>query len=263
MQFCGSFNDLFCFFGGTTSYEDCEFVDNKSNEKNNVEISEKPSPSFRRKHCNNSVDRFMFKRKRIANDSIPFRTRRCISKREGSFLNLFQNRRTVCKSGINKRAYDFECTDPSENILVLEQLYPTSTRSERHRFVNGRTLRRSIEKLDEYMNWRNETKLDDEEYISQQSKLVEDRDCWKFVVEFTAQRMGIDFKEDIAQIVRFGDASEEFRTLDGKRVGVMLAGLIDLDIAPKEFYSSCIVSYLNFKLNRESLETIVVLVDVR
>ena len=188
-------------------------------------------------------------------------------KRKRSLPHMLQNLNSR-NSGLDQSLtdpndYNLECMDCDENMKILERFFPTSTESERRRFVIDRTLGRSIEKMDNFMIWRKETKVDHDAFVSKQLSLVDDLDCWNFVVRFTADRTGVRLTTAIPQIIRLGNGSEEIRTLRGKRVAQILAAMIDLELASQEFYSACVVSYLHFKLDRESLEKIAVLVDVR
>ncbi len=280
MPFCGAFNNVFDIFGGETI--EGNYCEDESKEKNVVisnNVKTCPNAYTQRRDKAFSPIPFFIRRNKISpgqqqSERSGRRTRslNCIGKGKRSFLKFFQNHRsgsnrdTSSVSSFNREYdmdYDMNCVDPDQNATALQHLFPNSTGSERLRFVADRRLGKSIQKMDDYMKWREETELDDEEFTSQQSKFVDDLDCWNFVVKFTATRMELNLTSIIPQIVRFGNPSEEFKTLDGKRVVQVLAALIDLDVAPYEFYSACIISYLHFKLDRETLETIVVLVDVR
>ena len=155
--------------------------------------------------------------------------------------------------------------DEAENMKTLERMFPSTTLMERHRFASGRTLKKSVDRMGHYIKWRTQLNLDDETFTSSQYKLHDDEKCWNFVVSYISKQMYpvVELNTTLPRIVRFGSKHEEPRTRDGKRVAHILAAMIDLDIAPQEFYMACIAAYLDFKLDRNSLETITVLIDVR
>lgn len=262
MQYCGAFSPFInifnLFWSGTGEETDCSDGELKI-KRNDIDCC---------KSCEgktNQLPWFLVRRNKVGTWH-SLRKKRSV-KRRRSLRHMLQNinRRSsrLDQRLVEPNEYDLECMDCDENMKVLERLFPTSTESERRRFVIDRTLGRSIEKMDNFMIWRKETKVDHDTFISKQLSLVDDLDCWNFVVSFTADRMGVKLTTAIPQIIRLGNDSEEIRTLCGKRVAHILAAMIDLELASQEFYSACVVSYLHFKLDRESLETIAVLVDVR
>lgn len=252
--FSGAFDSIFCFLS-----------DNKGG--NRVE-TEQPSSSTLNETMNENQDlrRKVWRRRRVSpvkGTTVTTHGFRNKSQRirfgwgERSNDATKNNERVhhgLLKSGSSRKV------DLIQNTKALGQSFPTSTPMERHRFASGRTLQRSMEKMDSYIKWREKHNLDNKKFASSQSKIVDDKECWNFVVSYAAEHMQpkVHLKCHLPRIVRFGP-----RSRDGKRVVQILAAMIDPELASQEFYSHCVAAYLDFKLNRDSLETIVVLVDVR
>ncbi len=261
---CGIFHSICSFFTGDdceklVEASDCDDVTSPVKNENDKTI---PSHRSRRRMKINS------RRKRVSpNNNAEIKRKNFLLSKD-----WFSRRRNAQKEEENESNKDIvkscshsDSCDNLETIKSLKELYPRSTYMERYRFATGRTLKRSTAKMDFYMKWREQFYVDDESFVSQKSVLVDDEECWNFVVSHTAKRMNppVDLEAPLPRIVRFGEHNNEPRTINGKRIAHILAAMIDLNIAPQEFYSACVATYLDFKLDRDSLETIAVLVDVR
>jgi hypothetical protein len=245
---------------------DCDKHD-KENVSSNVEASKESSnyakdPPPRRRRLSRRVSSFFGPQ----NVNLSKRRR---PKRSKSVPNLFSRRRqslkhkTVNNSLVTLSEGHLGCDDEAENMERLETLFPHSTLMERKRFVTGRTLKKSIKKMEHYFEWRQKFNLDDKSFTLPQKQLTNDIECWNLVVAHTAKQMNATLQQPLPRIVRFGNKNEEAKSLKGKRVAHILAALVDLDLASQEFYAACVAAYLDFMLDRNSLESIAVLVDVR
>jgi len=67
---------------------------------------------------------------------------------------------------------------------------------------------------------------------------------------------------NLPRIVRFGEVND-LLAADGRRMVQVYPGMIDADIAPLEFYALCFAIYIDLKLDRNSDETVHVLIDTR
>mmetsp|Transcript_20583 Transcript_20583/g.23310 ORF Transcript_20583/g.23310 Transcript_20583/m.23310 type:complete len:411 (+) Transcript_20583:270-1502(+) len=150
--------------------------------------------------------------------------------------------------------------DP-EHDKILKEMFPTATPIERQRFVSQRTFDRAIEKMEIFMKWREQYHLDDPTYVKAQATIVDDQECWDCVVSHMAKYNDppIELTGPLPQIIRLLEA----KSLSGHRIAHIIAAMLDQQLAPQEFYSACVAAYFDFKMDRDSLESIVVLIDVR
>ena len=138
---------------------------------------------------------------------------------------------------------------------------------ERKRFLTGRTLERAEQKMLSYFQWRQQYHLDTAPYMSNQN-LKKDEDVWNSAVEHTfkhyesSSNVASPTPGKLPRIIKFGEIND-LRTLDGKRVALVLPALIDKSLAPLDFYARCVGVYLDLKLDRSSNEYIYVIVDLR
>ena len=151
-----------------------------------------------------------------------------------------------------------------ESNQILEQKLPSSTPMERKRFLTGRSLKRVVQKMELYFEWREQYKLDEASY-SQRTKFESDGDAWDFAVEHTSRYYdspGASPPSKLSRIIKFGEIDDLY-ALDGRRIAQVLPGLIDKKLATLDFYARCVGVFLNLKLDRNSDESIYVMVDVR
>jgi len=159
---------------------------------------------------------------------------------------------------------------------VLKDRFQMSTAQERKRFLSGRTLDRASDKMQSFMIWRQQYRLEETHLLPFHQ--YNDLEVWNYAVshavscyrrnENTSKRQRntppIDNSQMVLpRIVKFGDDPTDFRANDGRRIALVNPALIDNSIAPLELYASCIAVYLYLKLDRQSEENIHVLIDVR
>ena len=114
------------------------------------------------------------------------------------------------------------------------------------------------------MKWRNDYNLDRAKEVMSKSR-VNDEDTWDFAVNWASKhsKQGLRQCKSLPRIVKFGQGRNDLRTKDSKRLVQVLPGMIDKKMAPLEFYALCVAIYLDMKLDRNSDESIYILVDVR
>ena len=144
----------------------------------------------------------------------------------------------------------------------LEHQFPASTLMERKRFLNLRALKSAETKMESYMNWRQLYQLDSTSFTKNDK--LSDKEAWNFAVAHAAKYFEGkgQMPSTLPRIVRFGE-KKDLRALDGRRIAQVLPGLIDKKLATLDFYALCVGVFLDVKLDRDSDETIHVLVDVR
>ena len=147
---------------------------------------------------------------------------------------------------------DNACSSMSE---VLASEFPTITISERQRFSSGRSLERARYKMSRYVEWR-------KKYNVEPALCAVDEEIWNHAAKFAAKSLGSESNELLPRILRFG-TSYDWTSKSGNRVVQVLPGLIDTGIASLEVYVLSCSLYLDLKLDRHSLEQIIVLIDVR
>ena len=151
------------------------------------------------------------------------------------------------------------------NERILKERFPTSTSMERKRFLTGRPLEKASRKMSSYMQWRKLYKLDDASYLQRKAEIKSDGDAWDFAVEQTFKCYEDRPKSTpckLPRVIKFGEV-DDIHALDGRRVGYVLPGRIDRKLASLDFYARCLGVFLDLKLDRESSETIYIVVDVR
>jgi hypothetical protein len=147
-------------------------------------------------------------------------------------------------------------TDGGSSVCeTIAREFPTLTQSERKRFISGRSIERARDKMAKYVEWRTRYNIDT-------AHSIKDEVIWNHAASFAAKHVGFKLKDPMPRILRFGE-SFDWTSKNGNRVVQVLPGLIDTAIAPLEVYVLCSSLYLDLKLDRNSMEQIVVLVDVR
>lgn len=169
-----------------------------------------------------------------------------------------------------------DTSDPSvsrDENEELKLLFPSSTVQERNRYLKGRSLDRAAEKMETFMKWRDEYHLFSENVDGIRFG-KDDEQLWQSAVSHsakyyhsatkTARNSDTTYQDinSLPRIVKFGEA-DDFRASDGKRLLLVLPGLIDKSRASLDFYATCVAVFLYFKLDRYSEESIYVLIDVR
>ena len=191
-------------------------------------------------------------------------------RQKGGRLRRFMKRKSTNLSSSSAETVASELSTSSDdcetNEKELQRRFPQSTFAERKRFLQGRTLIRATEKMDIYMKWRNDYDLDRaKQVMSKNRQGVTDEDTWDFAVNWASKQSKQSLKQEksLPRIVKFGRGRNDLRTKDSKRLVQVLPGMIDKKMAPLEFYALCVAIYLDMKLDRNSDESIYILVDVR
>lgn len=168
--------------------------------------------------------------------------------------------------------------DSTYEAQVLKTRFPMSTVQERKRFLSGRTLDRASDRMQSFMNWRDNYKLDDSHLLS--LRHYDDLQIWNFAVSHAVScydtkvahtskrqrnvsRIGTCQMLLLPRIVKFGNDHQDYRANDGRRIALVHPALVDIRSAPLDLYAACIAVYLYMKLDRHSDENIHVLIDVR
>lgn len=197
-------------------------------------------------------------------------------KKKGLFRRSDRKRRGMRGSKRSKRSRALKfrksksdatlCSEGSdfflEDKIELGHRFPGSTQGERTRFLKQRSLTRATEKMDYYMKWRQQYHLDSG-WFRRHTLFSSDEAAWNFAVEHSAKYYnGGTVQSTLPRIVKFAH-TKNLRAKDGKRIAQVLPGMIDKRLAPLEFYALCVAVYLDLKFDRNSDESIYVLVDVR
>ena len=237
------------------------------------EESEVGNKSFRQRlHCARSNTKSTKRRRKLFSpklktNSSQHRSNTKQKEDEKLYLESREEHEEVRSNSNEFQSKREENTDVSEEpVDVLERMFPTSTPNERYRFISRRTVKRAAEKMNFFMEWREKFKLDDEIFTSQKALILDDEESWNFVVSYISKQMSpvFELQHKLPRIIRFADVyNNELRTCNGKRVAYILAAMLDVNLATQVFYSACVTAYLDFKLDRNSLETIAVVIDVR
>jgi hypothetical protein len=197
--------------------------------------------------------------------------RREISKRNKTRRRLFRRRPKNCEKSVSNNTLitDFSLDPLEENDQILEKKFPGSTPMERKRFLTGRSLERAQQKMESYIKWREQYHLNTAPYTVAQN-FKKDEDAWDFAVDHTSKYYetpssssdAFSAPKKLPRIVKFGEI-DDLRALDGRRIALVLPGLIEKKVAPLDFYARCVGVYLDLKLDRDSDENIYVIVDLR
>lgn len=180
------------------------------------------------------------------------------------------SKRSKTSSALSFRRSESDTTLSSEGSdylfeddrIELGNRFPASTQGERTRFLIGRSLIRSTEKMDLYMKWRQQYQLDSDNF-KRHPVFKSDEAEWNFAVEHASKHYnGGSVKSALPRIVKFAH-TQPLRAKDGKRIAQVLPGLIDKQLAPLDFYALCVAVYLDLKFDRNSDESIYVVIDVR
>jgi len=206
----------------------------------------------------------------LARSLARFRKRRSMrksskEKKKGENYRASKLRRSIAKWRKTKEAEGGTTVSVDEHERQLAEMYPTTTQAERLRFLKNRTIERAIEKMTFYTGWRKEMKIDEPEYLDAIAEQDDDEKLWKFVVQYVEGFMQDEiYKKNatIPRFVRFGNEGE-IVSLGGKRCAQVLPGMVDKKIASFKFYAQLVAVYLDAKLDRDSIENIFILVDVR
>jgi len=173
---------------------------------------------------------------------------------------------------------DFDAKDVIQrdiDAIALSREFPDATLEECIRFRSRRSIEQARVKLKGYLEWRTFYLLD--QIPPYQSQLFSnDEQVWNFAVNhalkfFPAFKLetdlprflrvvGHDANIQYTQIMECHDCT---RSKSGKRVVLILSGLIDSRIAPLELYALAFAMYFDLILDRQSLDDIVFAADVR
>ena len=197
--------------------------------------------------------RSFFRRRRIKKSSNENKTSR------GLFLRRSKSDATVSSvSTVSSEGTDHHLETGNE----LQKRFPASTRQERKRFLTGRSLVRATEKMDYYIKWRQQYQLDSKSF-RQHPSFGSDEEAWDFAVDHASKYYnGGSVQSGLPRIVKFSH-DKKLIAKDKKRIAQVLPGLIDKRLAPLDFYALCVAVYLDLTFDRNSDESIYVLVDVR
>jgi hypothetical protein len=175
---------------------------------------------------------------------------------------------------------------PDEQLSDLQKLEkhcPAATEAERQRFLNakGGKYKLAYEQLKQYLEWREEYELDhiiaspplpseDEDFQScASSDLTLDEMDWRFASDkaLSYDPGHVDslpiMLPQLARILTIPGSDEHLRDRSGDRILHLLPAQMDPHIAADSTFALCIAFYLERKLGRNSMEQMVVVIDVR
>lgn len=180
---------------------------------------------------------------------------------------------TICCGSSSSSSLSFSSTDR------LAELVPGSTHAERERFYRAKQgiIERAAASLAEYIDWR--ARHDAVAKAHQMERFLENKNEGT-VAEQEEQKDVTDWRIAcaIASYVRKEDnprqilprvarthtfQGQQVRCRDGHRVVQILPGRMDDSMASLSTYSLAIALYIDRKLDRDSLDRLTVLIDVR
>jgi len=159
--------------------------------------------------------------------------------------------------------------------IVLREQCPWSTPAERCRFLAAKgNENAAVDQLLKYHSWLCDHEIDTTVTPIEHShsgcsshSQTNDSDSWHTAVVDTNRFSIYSHCNNIQRLPRIGrshcNSCRELRTRDEQRIFQFFPAQLDQELASIEVYTSTIALYLFRKLNRYSLEKIVVLVDVR
>jgi hypothetical protein len=165
-----------------------------------------------------------------------------------------------------------------EHLQELSNAVPEATEAEKKRFLIARKgdFNGALDQLKSYIEWRKECHLDD---FDDNKTLGEVQDEADWIHASRAAIMFYEQKNDnvdenkvndtlkplpqLANMVTDNGSETFLKSKDGDRILQLLPAKIDANQADAQTYALAIAFYVDKKLDRESMEKIVVSVDVR
>lgn len=181
--------------------------------------------------------------------------------------------------------------DAFESEITLAKRFPGSTREECRRFLNTRPMTAGYnrekrenqvgEKIKLYLKWRSKHHLGDVRHHEELRKKLDfsdgkERDIifFEHAISHTASvfnfsKSNTDSSGDKSD-ERFNDLTKKLPRFirmigdrKGKRILYIFTAMIDAKIAPLQFYALLVAVYLDLHMDRNSMESILTVLDVR
>lgn len=159
---------------------------------------------------------------------------------------------------------------------ALATTFPDATPAERLRFLISRdgNVEAASKKLEEYLQWRKDTGLDNNSILSTKEKIGTDNPTMKEddIVWYLATSIAYDvlnaskLVKSLPRITSLAERHKDGRkvtTLDGHRVIQFLGARINLDQAPADVYALSGAIFVDLIQDRHSMEKFVVTIDAR
>lgn len=144
------------------------------------------------------------------------------------------------------------------DALNLMKEFPAATFHECIRFRTERSIERARDKLRSYFIWRSSNGMDRSSYINMSYESEED--IWNMALRHANDLYPSKVVFDnVPRFIRVGSICPRNK----KRIVQIMAAMIDPTVASLEFYSLVFAVYFDQLFDRNSMESVVVFVDVR
>ena len=144
------------------------------------------------------------------------------------------------------------------DALQLLKEFPSATFHECIRFRTERSMESARDKLRSYFKWRSSNDMDRSTYMN--VTWNNEEDIWNMALRHASDMCPNSVPyQNVPQFIRSG----LFCPINQKRIVQIMAGMIDPSVASLEFYSLVFAMYFDLFFERDSMESVVVFVDVR
>lgn len=161
-------------------------------------------------------------------------------------------------------------TKERKKLQRLAEEFPEATRAEVCRFLaEHKTVSSASKKLKAYFSWRrkNQDAMNAVSSSSGAGSTLDDQSVWEVCCRATAHLVSPNISQELQlpQIVRLVQDQEEqnMRDVEGNRVLLLLPAMLDTKVASVSTYSLATMLYIDTILDRSSMETPTLVLDVR
>ena len=173
-----------------------------------------------------------------------------------------------------RQEQDFPTSISAKERKKLQRLaeeFPEATRAEVRRFLaEHKTVSSASKKMKAYFSWRvkNQEAMNAVSSSSgARSTTLDDRSVWEVCCRATAHLVSPTISQELRlpQIIRLVQDQEEqnMRDVEGNRVLLLLPAMLDTKVASVSTYSLATMLYIDTILDRSSMETPTLVLDVR
>ena len=174
-----------------------------------------------------------------------------------------------------RQEQDFPTSISAKECKKLQRLaeeFPEATRAEVRRFLaEHKTVSSASKKLKAYFSWRRKNQEAMNADVSSSSgagsNTLDDRSVWEVCCRATAHLVSPTISQELRlpQIIRLVQDQEEqnMRDVEGNRVLLLLPAMLDTKVASVSTYSLATMLYIDTILDRSSMETPTLVLDVR
>ena len=157
-----------------------------------------------------------------------------------------------------------------KKLQRLDEEFPAATRAEVRRFLaEHKTVSSASKKLKAYFSWRKKNKdaMDAVKPAFSDSAPLDDGSVWELCCRATAHLVSPSTSQDLRlpQIIRLvqDQKNQAIRDVQGNRVLLLLPAILDTKMASVSTYSLATMLYIDAILDRSSMETPTLVLDVR